>query len=89
MTNPDTSAKEYWKITKELYGKKVHRGIPPIIINGKVYSSSEATCNICNKTFTAKSKLPEQKPVLPRNIKVTNQTLDLLATTHDEVHKIL
>ena len=45
LLDPTTNTKQYWHITKELYGNKVHRGIPPIIHNDSVLSINEDKCN--------------------------------------------
>ena len=89
LVDPSTSSKQYWNITKQLYGNKVHAGIPPLKKNGVVYTSSEDKCNIFNKTFTEKAKLPETKPNLPPLQFKTDQRLDSIETTEEEVQKIL
>ena len=61
------------KITKELDGNNIHKGIPPIIQNGREHTSSEAKCNMLNKTLTTKSELQAQKLVLPAPEKTHKQ----------------
>ena len=87
LTDPTTSSKEYWKLIKQLYGNKVHKGIPPIIKDGKVHSSSESKCNIFNKTFTDKYKLPPNKPIIPPVQYITDSTLDHITTNEEDVHR--
>jgi len=89
LIDPNTSSKQYWHITKQLYGSKVQRGIPPLIKNGKVHTSSTAKCNIFNKTFTDKARLPDTKPNLPPLILKTNQQLELIQTNEEEVLKCI
>ena len=65
LTNKDTSAKEYWHLTKLVYGNKVKSSIPSIIDGGKVYTDANSKANLFNNHFVEKSKLPGQLPELP------------------------
>ena len=89
LISPETGAKEYWKLTKELYGTKVKGGIPPLVKDDKVYSSPQDKCNILNTHFAKKSKLPNQLPHLPDVASDTNSTLETLHFTEEEVCKVI
>ncbi len=89
LIDPTTCPKQFWKITKQLYGNKIQSSIPPLIKNDIVYNSAQDKCNIFNETFTKKSKLPDEKPTLPTINLTTNQKIDTIYTTEDEVCKIL
>ena len=39
LINPATSCKQYWHITKEPFGSKIQREIPPLIKNGVVHTT--------------------------------------------------
>ena len=89
LTDPATGAKEYWKLTKELYGSKVKGGIPPLLLNGKVHSSALDKCNILNDHFAKKSQLPDQLPILPDIQTDCGHYLNHLHFTEDEVFKVI
>ena len=88
LVNPNTCPKEYWKITNNLYGNKVHSGIPPLLKNGVVHTSSIAKCNIFNKSFTDKAGLPDIKPNLPHVNVETPERLEFIETSEEEVAKL-
>ena len=89
LQNPNTNAKEYWHLTKLVYGNKVKSGIPPITEGNKVYSDSESKANLFNTHFTSKSKLPLEVPALPEFHYLTNARLDLVSVEIEETEKIL
>ena len=89
LTDPNTGPKEYWHLTKELFGNKIKSGIPPIIKNDIVFSSSESKCQLFNDHFLEKSKLPDQKPSLPQFTPLTNNTFEYMQVTENEVLKVL
>ena len=83
------SAKKYRRITKESYGSKVQTGIPSLIKNGVVHTSSVGKCNIFNSTFTDKAKLPAIKlALLPLVIK-NEQRIEVIQRSEEDVKKIL
>ena len=89
LTDSTTCPKQFWKITKQLYGNKIQASIPPLIKNDIVYNSAQDKCNIFNETFTKKSKLPDEKPTLPTLNLTTLQRIETIQTTEEEVCKIL
>ena len=89
LIDPKTSAKDYWRLTKELYGNKIKTGIPSLIIGDKVISSAEEKCRIFNDHFTKKSKLPDQLPQIPNIATNTEHSLINITFTRDEVLKTL
>ena len=64
LTNPATSAKHFWKLTKELYGSKVRSGIPPLIKDDVVHSTASAKCKLLNEHFAKKAQFPDIPPDL-------------------------
>ncbi len=89
LLDPKTGTKEYWRLTKELYGNKVKSGIPSLLIGDKVVSSPETKCKIFNEHFIKKAKLPDNLPPLPEfNIEI-DYTLNSITVTQDDVYKIL
>ena len=89
LLDPNTGTKEYWRLTKELYGSKVKGGIPPLIKDDKVYSNAQDKCNIFNDHFAKKSKLPDLLPPLPQLVADTDVSLDHMLFTVDEVLKVI
>ena len=89
LTNPNTNLKEYWHLTKELYGSKVKGGIPSLIKDGIVYANAQDKCNIFNEHFARKAKLPDQLPPLPEPVIETDATIDTLQFTEEEVKKVI
>ena len=89
LCNPDTSVKDYWKLTKAIYGSKVKSGIPSLIMNNVVYSSAQDKCKIFNNHFAKKAALPNQLPHLPEFTKLTHDTFDNLYISVDDVAKVM
>ena len=89
LENPNTNSKEYWHLTKLLYGNKVKSGIPSIIDNNKVYSDSESKANLFNQHFAEKSQLPNILPGLPEFSYVTDARLDSIHMDVTDTVKIL
>ena len=89
LLDPKTGTKEYWRLTKELYGNKVKSGIPSLLIGDKVISSPEMKCKIFNDHFIKKAKLPENLPPLPDVNVETDHTLESITVTQEDVNKIL
>ena len=89
LENPTTSSKEYWHLTKLLYGNKIKSGIPTIIDTNKVYSDSESKANLFNQHFAQKSRLPDVLPALPEFQYVTDARLDFLHMNDTDTKQIL
>ena len=89
LANPTTSSKQYWKLMKQLYGNKVHMGIPPLIKHGKLINSTSEKCDIFNKTFSSKSTLPIQKPILPHLQTIYHEHLEHRHFSEDEILDVL
>ena len=91
LTDPTCSVKTFWKVSKELYGVKVKSGIPPILENGNVYSNTFEKAELFNEYFTRQSSLPTQDmiPELPPVMYLTENRLDSIHTSSEEVTKIL
>jgi len=51
LLNPATSTKQFWRLTKELYGTKIKSGVPPLIKDGIVHSTAESKCKLFNEHF--------------------------------------
>ena len=89
LQNPSTNAKEYWHLTKVLYGTKVKSGIPSIIDGDRVYSDAKSKANVFNLHFSEKSKLPEILPDIPEFRYLTDERLDSVHVDTKETEKIL
>jgi len=91
LLDPATNAKQFWRLTKELYDTKVKRGIPPLIKDDAVYSTAESKCKLFNKHFAKKAQLPcaTDLPALPEFQLETDGSLDFISVTDAEVLKEL
>ena len=89
LSDPTTSPKEYWRLTKKVYGKKVASSIPPIIDNNIVYSNPVQKANLFNNHFSAKSKLPLTMPDLPEFSYVTGSRLDSVRQRMKKLKRLL
>ena len=89
LSDPTTTAKKYWHLTKQIYGNKVKCGIPSIIDGEDVYATSEAKANLFNEHFASKSHLPDELPKIPPFYYVTDCRLSEIRCTEQEVKKIL
>ena len=77
LQDPTTSSKEYWHLTKMVYGNKVKCGIPSIIEAGEVFWDAETKANLFNEHFLKKSQLPDVLPDLTPFEYVTEARLTL------------
>ena len=84
-----TSSKEYWHLTKMVYGSKVKPGIPSIIDGDQVYSDARSKANVFNQHFAEKASLPDEVPDLPEPVYKTEARLESLTVTVEETEKIL
>ena len=89
LQDPSTCNKEYWHLSKLVYGNKVKTGIPSIIDDNQIISDSQHKANLFNQHFSRKSKLPEQTPQLPPVQYVTDARLDSIEVCVSEVEEIL
>ena len=89
LMNPTTSAKHFWRITKELYGAKIKCGIPPLIKDGIVFATAKAKCRLFSEHFSKKAQLPNDLPKLPALTLETLDTLEYISVSEQEVLKVL
>ena len=91
LNNPECSRKVYWHLLKTFYGNKSKPRIPVLIEGGESISSTKFKCEIFNKHFQEKSKLPSEVnlPKLPDLVESIPFKLDEFETSEEEVKTII
>jgi len=89
LSDPNTTSKQYWNLTKMIYGNKIKSSIPSIIEGDTVYATPESKANLFNLHFAAKSTLPDILPELPPFQHLTESRLSEIICTPEEIKKIL
>ena len=90
LTDPLTTPKFYWKTLKSLLGTKIDSGIPSLIHQGQVLSSSADKSEALNNYFVEQSTLtpPSDGFALPPVLKPSYE-LSNIVITEAEVLKVL
>ena len=89
LSDPETTSKQYWSLTKKMYGNLKKAGIPSIIDDEKVFATSEEKATLFNEHFAAKANLPENLPDLPVFTLLTEAKLTEVQTSPEIIKKIL
>jgi hypothetical protein len=89
LIDPKTNVKEYWRLTKQIFGDKVDTNIPTIIDQNKTYTTPKEKANVFNNFFLQKSKLPDLKPQLPEFEYKTNARLESVSATVEATESII
>jgi len=89
--NPDQNPKKWWSLTKSLLNNKIQTSIPPLFDNNNVITDAAHKAGIFNSFFAQNSRLPSHANThpLPPFEYLTDQRLDHLTFTPDEVYKVL
>jgi hypothetical protein len=90
LMTTNTGDKKYWKLAKKVYGNKKIMGIPSLMIGDKSISTSHEKAIEFSKFFAAQQTLEANimnHPLPPIHF-LTDQRLNSISTTPDEVHKI-
>ena len=87
----DTSEKTWWKLTKELYNKKVDTTSAPLVIDGIPISDLEFKANKFNKHFVDISSIPGMDDPIPEATEYDEDKLKLekIPFTKEEVCKAM
>lgn len=91
LQNPDLNPKKWWSLTKSLLNNKTQTAIPPLFEQSSVVTDAAQKAEIFNVFFAQNSRLPPHAAnhPLPAFEYLTNQRLDNLSITSDEVNKVL
>ena len=91
LQNPDQNPKKWWSLTKSLLNNKTQTSIPPLFEDNFIATDAAHKAGIFNTFFAHNSRLPphESKHPLPPFEYITNQRLESLTVTPDEVYKVL
>ena len=65
LLDPATNSKDYWKLVKSVYGNRQHSGIPPLIDDGKIFTSDKDKADLLNDYFTSQTIPPNINTPLP------------------------
>jgi hypothetical protein len=87
----NTGSKKYWMIAKQVYGNKKTMNIPSLLVNNKHISTSSEKAKHFTEYFASQQTLPPLpfNHALPPILFLTDQRLDTIQTTNQEVLKIL
>ena len=91
LLTTNTGEKTYWKLAKQVYGNKKIMGIPSMVVDNKMISTSQDKANEFSIFFAKQQTLQNHilNQPLPPPILLTNKKLDSISTTPEEVLKIL
>ncbi len=91
LENPNGDPKKWWCLTKSLLNNKSQTAIPPLFEGDSVVTDSNHKAAIFNRFFADNSKLPPHAAThpLPQFEYLTEQRLDSMAVTPNEVQKVL
>ena len=91
LQNPDQNPKQWWTVTKSLLNNKIQTSIPPLFEDNNVITDAAHKAGIINTFFAQNSRLPPQAAnhPLPPFEYLTDQRLESLWVTPDEVYKVL
>lgn len=91
LLDSSTCSKSYWRLTKLVYGPKIHKGVPDLVHGDSLVSDTLSKAKLINSYFTDQCTLPPG-PVtdLPSDSTKTSQSeLSDISTTPTEVYNIL
>ena len=90
LTDPSTSAKKFWKITKLVYGTKRVQSIPHLIVGDRLITETAEKAEVFNQYFTEQCKLdPTQNDPLPDFTLLTDNKIETIILTSVEIFNIL
>ena len=90
LTDPNTSAKTFWKITKLVYGTKRVQSIPHLIVGDRLITETAEKAEVFNQYFTEQCKLvPTQNDPLPDFTLLTDNKIETIILTSVEIFNIL
>lgn len=91
LLDSSTCTKSYWRLTKLVYGPKIHKGIPDLTHGNTVVSDTPTKANLLNSYFTEQCKLPPNSDTdIPSDPgQRIESTLADISTTPGEVYNIL
>ena len=85
----EVSSRVWWKITKQLVGKKACSFIPPLIVNNKVMTDDIDKANALNNYFTRVTKVDDSQASIPKLDIPPIETLSDIQCTPEEVIKYI
>ena len=90
LTDPNTSAKTFWKITKLVYDTKRVKSIPHLIVGDRLITETAEKAEVFNQYFTEQCKLdPTQNDPLPDFTLLTDNKIETIILTSVEIFNIL
>ena len=91
LQDPSTNPKQFWSISKEIYGSKITSNIPTLVENGQNYNSPLEKADLLCEYFTSLSPAPidDGQARLPPLHFSTHTPLSKLSISTDDVLKTL
>jgi hypothetical protein len=91
LMTTNAGSKNYWKLAKQVYGNKKIMGIPSIMVDNNIISTSQEKANEFSKFFVAQQTLQPQNLnyPLPPLLLLTDKTLGSIRTSPEEIQTIL
>ena len=91
LSDPSTSLKMWWRITKSLYGDKLCSSIPSLKENNDLITDSKKKAEVFNEYFVAQTFLPgsNSKDIPNHPCPFPKHTLGSIRSSHNEVLNIL
>ncbi len=90
LDDPNMCIKKWWKITKEIYNGKIDSAIPPLTrTDGSFASSDDDKCSLLNDYFSKQCSVNSSNVQLPVFSYITDQRLNNINLTPDNILKIL
>ena len=89
LQNTSGGPKDWWKTLKTFIKPGQNSAIPPLVLNGNIYSNQEEKADILNQYFTDQTTLDESNASLPSDNHVPPNTLEFLHIMSYEVESVL
>ena len=89
LSTPDTAQKTYWSILKSFLNKCNIPRIPPLFHKNKFVTNCKQKAEIFNKYFSSQCTPFQNDSILPPFKKLTNNKIDSLTITDDEIKLLL
>ena len=89
INNNAKCSKDWWKTLKAFIKPNQTSSIPPLNVNGDIYSDNTDKATILNDYFTEQSSLDDSNANLPADLNIPDFTLNSISITANEVESVL
>ena len=89
INNNTNCSKDWWKTLKAFIKPNQTSSIPPLNVNGDIYSDNTDKATILNDYFTEQSSLDDSNANLPADLNIPDFTLNSISITANEVESVL